>query len=297
MSDASSLLLFAGFAGFSLLLSLVALLLAFNRYFSYSEALGAQVVRLFSSGDRARAERLCKAAPPKTIISRLYARAIKSANEAAPETPPEALLRALQQATRAERELLQRDTLHLQLLQALSLLWLLIATCFAIGQDLPRDPSGGVVVLGALVWYVGVRLEKVTTLHEKLHLPPLLRALANIPNPSLPPTPRPVSTTRTITFQLFRGEERLPEVSFPRAPQTIKLGRARESDTNTDISLSGDNIARLHAVIEIQRDRLFVIDLGADLGTQVNQQKITKAELLPGDIITIGDNKIIYTEA
>jgi hypothetical protein len=175
--DNISSLLFAGFAGFSLLLSLVSFIIAFTRYLFNSKALCAQVAKLAAAGDLERATKLCNAVPYNAIIVKLCVRSLKIAAQRAPS---EELMPQIKQALSKERELIQRDTSHLQLLQAFSLLWLLGALYFALKLGEQRGPAGAVVIVGLLLWYAGARLEQETTLDERRWLPPLLRTISRL---------------------------------------------------------------------------------------------------------------------
>jgi hypothetical protein len=67
----------------------------------------------------------------------------------------------------------------------------------------------------------------------------------------------------------------------------IKLGRGKGSD----VSIDDDNIARMHAVIEVQGlESVTLIDLGNE--TLVNGARISKCKLSAGDQITIGNTTI-----
>lgn len=65
------------------------------------------------------------------------------------------------------------------------------------------------------------------------------------------------------------------------------LGRA----DNNDIVLSGDQVSRRHARIEVNKDRLTVEDLNSRNGSLLNGERITDARSVkPGDVIQVGEN-------
>ena len=68
----------------------------------------------------------------------------------------------------------------------------------------------------------------------------------------------------------------------------IKVGRVQSAQ----LRLEGDDISRLHAVIEINPDDVTLIDLGSVSGTFVNGQRITKRALVLGDTIKIGATEL-----
>ena len=62
------------------------------------------------------------------------------------------------------------------------------------------------------------------------------------------------------------------------------LGRNSEADVRLD-----DNwISRVHCEISEVNGRLLVRDLGSTNGTLVNGKQVKEADLLPGDLLTVG---------
>ena len=77
------------------------------------------------------------------------------------------------------------------------------------------------------------------------------------------------------------------EVSFTRP--LIKIGKLH----SCHLKLDGTDVSRLHAIIEAEPSKpITLIDLGSEVGTFVNGQRINKAELQVGDKIQIGGFKI-----
>jgi hypothetical protein len=64
----------------------------------------------------------------------------------------------------------------------------------------------------------------------------------------------------------------------------LKLGR----DPRSHIQIADDAVARMHAVIEVTKDTVTVIDLGSSEGTFVNDVRTNKKELVLGERIRIG---------
>ena len=74
----------------------------------------------------------------------------------------------------------------------------------------------------------------------------------------------------------------------------IKLGR----DPKSHLRLEDELASRMHAVIEAAAaDRISIIDLGNGGGTLVNGARVNRAELTPGDTITIGRTRIVLERA
>lgn len=76
-----------------------------------------------------------------------------------------------------------------------------------------------------------------------------------------------------------------PGVDTHEIPLTETITKIGRGDTST-IVLKSEQVARMHAVIEIQEDVATIIDLGS--GTVVNGHSVNKHELSDGDQITIG---------
>ncbi|MBC8506553.1 MAG: FHA domain-containing protein [Anaerolineales bacterium] len=70
----------------------------------------------------------------------------------------------------------------------------------------------------------------------------------------------------------------------------ISIGRADDGD----IVLSDADVSRQHARIRQLGDNYWIEDLGSTNGTFVNQQAITRVELLEGDQIQIGKNVLLF---
>ncbi len=69
----------------------------------------------------------------------------------------------------------------------------------------------------------------------------------------------------------------------------IKIGKL----SGSHLRLADDEASRMHAVIEVSEDgRVVIIDLGSLLGTWVDGERVTKAELQPGCEIRIADTRI-----
>lgn len=71
----------------------------------------------------------------------------------------------------------------------------------------------------------------------------------------------------------------------------IKIGTLASSH----LLLDDAEVSRMHAVIEVGNDGVFIIDLGSIAGTIVNGKKICRHPLRSGDILTLGRTRILVS--
>ena len=71
----------------------------------------------------------------------------------------------------------------------------------------------------------------------------------------------------------------------------IKIGTLASSH----LLLDDAEVSRMHAVIEVTADGVYIIDLGSFAGTIVNGKKISRHMLRNGDILTLGRTRIIVS--
>lgn len=81
-----------------------------------------------------------------------------------------------------------------------------------------------------------------------------------------------------------------PEQEFELAKSIITLGRAMTNE----IILSDLSVSRIHAQLERTISGCQIIDLGSSNGTHVNGTSVEKAELKPGDLISVGSTHFRY---
>jgi pSer/pThr/pTyr-binding forkhead associated (FHA) protein len=74
---------------------------------------------------------------------------------------------------------------------------------------------------------------------------------------------------------------------------SIALGRAMIND----IPLGDARLSRSHARLECGPSGCLIVDLGSSNGTRLNGNRVEKAELSPGDTITIGNTSLRYEAA
>lgn len=87
------------------------------------------------------------------------------------------------------------------------------------------------------------------------------------------------------------ADQILQTVSFDK--DEIKIGRARDND----IVIENLNISRYHVQIRQQNGLYYLKDNNSSNGTLVNGVKITKTEIIDGDVIGLGKYKIHFRNA
>jgi pSer/pThr/pTyr-binding forkhead associated (FHA) protein len=94
-----------------------------------------------------------------------------------------------------------------------------------------------------------------------------------------------------ITFEIYEKEKIARVLTFKSEPSAtaIKLGRVSSADLRFE---HDDQVARLHAVIDVTGEGIFLVDLGSPLGTRVNGSKVRRTALRSGDVIEIGRQRI-----
>lgn len=89
---------------------------------------------------------------------------------------------------------------------------------------------------------------------------------------------------RPIELEVWRGDELVGAQIL--SQNVIKIGRLPSSH----VHLQSDDVARMHAVIEVADRGLRVVDLGSPMGTALNGQSIEKsASVSVGDSIAVGE--------
>ncbi len=74
--------------------------------------------------------------------------------------------------------------------------------------------------------------------------------------------------------------------------ERVVVGRLKACD----ICLADTNASRQHIALEREGVGWVVVDLGSTNGTLVNGERITRARLIDGDVITVGVSELIYHE-
>ena len=81
---------------------------------------------------------------------------------------------------------------------------------------------------------------------------------------------------------LAKGETKGKEVTITKASAVI--GR----DPEADVVVASPKVSRKHCRIEVHGDKAVLVDEGSGNGTFINGQKVTQAELHPGDKVVVG---------
>ena len=117
------------------------------------------------------------------------------------------------------------------------------------------------------------------------------RAPEKAPRPVKQPVPAGVSpqsamgmngrSRRTVTLSTAGQLGK----SYPLEEKGLVIGR---EPTQCDLVISDGNVSRVHAWVAVEKEEVVVIDRGSTNGTFVNNNKVEKAKLKPGDVIHLG---------
>ena len=96
-----------------------------------------------------------------------------------------------------------------------------------------------------------------------------------------------MSDSRLLIFEIYRdgAHERTERLQ----QDVVKIG----SHAKSHLFLDDANVSRVHAVVEVTGDDVFVIDLGSGKGTTVGGQRVNKQKLSHGDRIGIGGYELV----
>ena len=94
-----------------------------------------------------------------------------------------------------------------------------------------------------------------------------------------------------ITFEIYEKDKVARVLTFNSEPSAtaIKIGRVASSDLRFE---HDDQVARMHAIIEVTYEGIVLFDLGSPLGTRVNGTKVHRVRLRSGDVIEAGRQRI-----
>ncbi len=91
-------------------------------------------------------------------------------------------------------------------------------------------------------------------------------------------------------FTLFEGDKADQGRQFVLSKQPLEIGR----DEGRAVVLHDDRASRTHAQLCLDGDTVKILDLNSSNGTFVNDQLVMETELYEGDVITIGNTRIVY---
>jgi len=83
-----------------------------------------------------------------------------------------------------------------------------------------------------------------------------------------------------------------PDRAIPLDRPVLNIGRHRDNQ----IILDQPNVSRHHAQIRLRAGRYILFDLGSQIGTLVNGERVREAVLQPGDVIGLAGTSLIYVE-
>lgn len=143
----------------------------------------------------------------------------------------------------------------------------------------------GLAVLGWTARSVAKTLDGGPRVLERLlpHAVPLaLGTASTYRSPDLGRIEAPEPTVDAVVLVVERDGVREGTRTF--AQPIVKIGRLATSH----LQLDDETVGRMHAVIERDADGVSIIDLGNATGTSVNGERVNKATLVHGDVVTIG---------
>jgi hypothetical protein len=114
--------------------------------------------------------------------------------------------------------------------------------------------------------------------------PPFEKAPAEAP-------PEPPDATVVLTrarLSLLDGDRIAKE--FPLKPGVSILGRLALSD----VHLPTPDVSRKHAQVIVGPSGVFVVDLESENGVVVNGKKVDKVQLVEGDVLTLGKQRLVF---
>lgn len=123
---------------------------------------------------------------------------------------------------------------------------------------------------------------------ENARLKQQVAELSTLVAPPRPKTPRPIRPVSSPGKELavsFRWEDDAGAHHKTPGGKVIKIGRL----TSSHLRIKSASVSRMHAVIEVSKRAVVIIDLGSDGGTHVNGAQINKASLKDGDRLRFGD--------
>ena len=88
-------------------------------------------------------------------------------------------------------------------------------------------------------------------------------------------------------FAIFRGSRLVRRVTLDEP--VLKIGRVE----GAQLHIEDNEVARMHAVIEVEGDNMTIIDLGSQNGTWVDGERVNKREITLGSRILVGQTTIV----
>ncbi|MDQ2984533.1 MAG: DUF3662 domain-containing protein [Actinomycetota bacterium] len=98
-------------------------------------------------------------------------------------------------------------------------------------------------------------------------------------------SPEDLGLEREVAVLTFDGEHR--EVD----KRKFVIGRSRDCD----IQLGDPNVSRRHVELRQEGAAYWIVDLDSTNGTEVNGRRLKRAKLKPGDQITVGSTRMVFS--
>ena len=76
----------------------------------------------------------------------------------------------------------------------------------------------------------------------------------------------------------------------------VRNGDTLGRDVGTEIPIAAAGVSRKHLRFSIEREEVWVMDLGSSNGTYVNGARVTRRRLEEGDVIGLSDVTLRYSQ-
>ena len=127
------------------------------------------------------------------------------------------------------------------------------------------------------------KIENIITFNKteiKLNIPEFY-----LPKSSIPQIPQASNTVFDL-IPLDKDDETLPEIQISSKMRAITIGR---SSKESDVAIAHPTISRKHAQLIIYSKSIMLYDCASSNGTYINDEKVNKKTIKPGDRITFGE--------
>jgi general secretion pathway protein A len=123
---------------------------------------------------------------------------------------------------------------------------------------------------------------------ETRDVPHLDKEAATSKKPASPDETAEVPGVSTTAFEVVKDGKVEQVVEVPPGQSRVMIGRSE----NSELRLVSEFVSRHHALISCTEKGLYIEDLNSFNGTLVNSKAITRCDLLPDDVVMIGDFEI-----
>jgi general secretion pathway protein A len=123
---------------------------------------------------------------------------------------------------------------------------------------------------------------------ETLNVPMPEKKVAASEKAASPDETAEVPGVSTTAFEVVKDGKVEQVVEVPPGQSRVMIGRSE----NSELRLISEFVSRHHALISCTEKGLYIEDLNSFNGTLVNSKAITRCDLLPDDVVMIGDFEI-----